>query len=322
MEKTVPEGKSIESIEAKPIEPMKSIESIKGKPMEPVKSIESIEAKSMVESTAVEREGTWSHEVAAASKGGPTKAATAKGRPTKAATAKVAASNGNSEPRVGLFVPYGWRWCMRKVVGLIGGTLLFAGPALAADLGRPPPYKAPVAPVYLFDWAGFYIGIHGGYGWGDTKFDFFTGDNPKLKGGLVGGHAGYNWQYGSVVAGLEVDFDATDIKQTAPLAFEEKTNELASARARLGYLVFPGLLAYGTAGAGWGHTEFSSHGFTVSAGNQFGWVAGAGLEYKLIEHVLLRAEYLHYDFAKTTFAPVDNVKETVDVVRAGLSYKF
>ena len=60
----------------------------------------------------------------------------------------------------------------------------------------------------------------------------------------------------------------------------------------------------------------------MSAANQFGSVAGAGLEYKLIEHVLLRAEYLHYDFAKTTFAPVDNVKETVDVVRAGLSYKF
>jgi len=86
---------------------------------------------------------------------------------------------------------------------------------------------------------------------------------------------------------------------------EEKTNELASARARLGYVVFPGLFAYGIAGTGWGHTEFSSHGFTVSAGNQFGWVAGAGLEYKLIEHVLLRAEYLHYDFAQTTFAPVD-----------------
>ena len=205
---------------------------------------------------------------------------------------------------------------MRKVVGLIGGTLLFAGPALAADLGRPPP--APVAPVYLSDWAGFYIGIHGGYGWGDTKFDFFTGDNAKLKGGLVGGHAGYNWQYGSVVAGLEADFDATDIKQTAPLAFEEKTNELASARARLGYLVFPGLLAYGTAGAGWGHFHASSAVLGSLNSNEFGWTAGAGLEYKLVEHILLRAEYLHYDFAKDD----NNAKNTVDVIRGGLSYKF
>jgi outer membrane immunogenic protein len=205
-------------------------------------------------------------------------------------------------------------------VGLLA-IVVGGGSAAAADLAvkAPPPG---VAPVYLSDWAGFYIGINGGYGWGETKFDFFTGDNAKPKGGLVGGHAGYNWQYGSVVAGVEVDFDGADIKATGPRAFEEKTNELASARARVGYVFFPNLLAYGTAGTGWGHTEFSFPSGTVSAANQFGWVAGTGLEYKLIEHVLLRAEYLHYDFAKTTFSPVDNVKETIDVVRAGLSYKF
>jgi outer membrane immunogenic protein len=66
--------------------------------------------------------------------------------------------------------------------------------------------------------------------------------------------------------------------------------------------VYPGLLAYGTAGLGWGHSELTlSHPFlgAVSAdSNEFGWTAGAGLEYKFIEHVLLRAEYLHYDFAK------------------------
>src|SRR6266849_10310914 len=153
-------------------------------------------------------------------------------------------------------------------IGLLASIAAGAGSAVAADLAvKAPPHV--VAPVYLSDWAGFYIGINGGYGWGDTSFDIHPIGNATPRGGLVGGHAGYNWQYGSVVAGLEADFDGADIKQTAPLAFEEKTNELASARARLGYLVFPGLLAYGTAGAGWGHTEFSSHGFTVSAGNQF-----------------------------------------------------
>jgi len=84
--------KSIEPIEAKSIEPMKSIEPIEGKTIEPMKSIEPIEAKSMVESTAVEREGTWSHEMAAASKGAPTKAATSKGRSTKAAASKGGAT--------------------------------------------------------------------------------------------------------------------------------------------------------------------------------------------------------------------------------------
>lgn len=210
------------------------------------------------------------------------------------------------------------------LVSIVAGT----GSAIAADL----PVKAPqiaAPPVYLSDWAGFYIGVNGGGGWGHTKFDFFSEDNTTFSGGLVGGHAGYNWQSGSVVAGLEADFDGADIKKTDAFALEQKTNELASARARLGYLFVPSLLAYGTAGAGWGHTTLTdtdgSLTGTVGASaavSQFGWVAGGGLEYKLIDHVLLRAEYLHYDFGKTTFPGFDNVKETVDTVRGGLSYKF
>jgi outer membrane immunogenic protein len=208
-------------------------------------------------------------------------------------------------------------------IGVLASIAAATGAASAADLAVKAPPRVPVAPVYLSDWAGFYIGINGGYGWGETKFDVFTLNDAKPKGGLFGGHAGYNWQYGSVVAGLEADFDGADLKATDAGGFQHKTNELASTRARLGYTVFPGLLAYGTAGAGWGHTEITGAGLTFGAVNQFGWVAGAGLEYKLVEHVLLRAEYLHYDFAKTGPALVgDSVAETVNVVRGGLSYKF
>jgi outer membrane immunogenic protein len=207
-------------------------------------------------------------------------------------------------------------WCG---IGLLA-SVMAGGSAVAADLAvkAPPPG---VMPVYLSDWAGFYIGIHGGGGWAETTFDIFTGSNAKPSGGLFGGHAGYNWQYGSVVGGLEVDFDGADISKTDAFLLKTKTNELASARARLGYVLFPSVLAYGTAGTGFGHTELSVPGATLAAINQFGWVAGAGLEYKLIDHVLLRAEYLHYDFQKQSI-PRDNFKETVDVVRGGLSWKF
>jgi opacity protein-like surface antigen len=134
--------------------------------------------------------------------------------------------------------------------------------------------------------------VNGGYGWTNTDKTFETDvrvgirvgiDSLKQKGGLFGGHAGCNWQHGSVVTGLEFDFDGADIKVTEG-AVDTKTNELASARARLGYLVSPNLLAYGTAGAGYGHTNFSLPTLTFSGINQFGWVAGAGLEYKLWEH--------------------------------------
>jgi outer membrane immunogenic protein len=60
---------------------------------------------------------------------------------------------------------------MRKALGLVGATLLFAGPALAADLGKPAPfYKAPPPPV-VFSWTGFYVGGHGGYGRATTAFN-------------------------------------------------------------------------------------------------------------------------------------------------------
>jgi outer membrane immunogenic protein len=215
-------------------------------------------------------------------------------------------------------------------VSVLASLVAGAGVASAADLAvKAPVYKAP--PVFVSDWAGFYLGINGGYGWGDSSFPAFVDDVPanvsiKPKGGLFGGHAGYNWQYGSVVAGLEVDFDGADIKganNSLLPAPSLKTDELASARARLGYTVLPTLLAYGTAGAGWGHSTFNAGfaGANDQGLNQFGWVAGAGLEYKLWGNFLARAEYLHYDFEKVS-VPDATIKESIDVVRGGLSYKF
>jgi outer membrane immunogenic protein len=215
---------------------------------------------------------------------------------------------------------------------------------------KAPVYKAP--PLIVSDWAGFYLGVHGGYGWGDTKFDSpFEIANASPKGGLFGGHAGYNWQYGSVVTGLEIDFDGADITASDVLVSRErcfpqldrcvsaslsrtmKFDELATARARLGYVLFPNLLAYGTAGIAWGHSTLTgtatigqASGSADANANNFGWVAGGGLEYKVTNNLIARGEYLHYDFATTAYSfPVllsPNGASTIDVVRGGLSYKF
>src|SRR5713101_213240 len=121
-------------------------------------------------------------------------------------------------------------------IGLLALIAAGTGSAGAADLAtKAPPRLA--APVYLSDWAGFYIGIHGGYGWGDMKFDDAPILDAKPKGGVFGGQAGYNWQYGPVVGGLEVDFSGADIKQSSlivpRITREAKIDELASARGRL-----------------------------------------------------------------------------------------
>jgi len=217
---------------------------------------------------------------------------------------------------------------------IFAGMLVAAGAAQAADL----PAKAPRAEPFYSSWAGFYLGIHGGYGWGDVNVDEdirpFSDPNPK--GWVFGGHAGYLWQWGNVVGGLEIDYSGANLKDSQSFTFQEeggvftqtmtsKIDALGSARARLGWLWTPNLLAYGTAGLGWAHSKISfceGRDCDTSSESSFGWVAGAGLEYQFNYNWRLRAEYLHYDFGTVTHFGEINADLRVDVVRGALSFKF
>src|SRR4030081_2299865 len=144
------------------------------------------------------------------------------------------------------------------VAPLLGMTVVSA---LAADIAAVPRAKTP--PLVMNSWAGFYLGAHGGYGWGDNDFLSVLSSDPlltlggiKSKGALYGGHAGYNWQFGKVVAGVELDFSGTDIKGStvATLAVPQGSllesraddvNYLGTARARLGWLPADNVLLYG-----------------------------------------------------------------------------
>lgn len=245
---------------------------------------------------------------------------------------------------------------MQKLAATLA-LLCMGTSAIAADMA----VKAPSSNVAAVnDWTGFYIGGHGGYGRGNASVDFaidpFT--DPKPTGYLYGGQAGYNWQRGVWVTGLEIDYSFANIKETqtsvnkiagdVPLTvtttLESKLDALASARAKLGLLISPDILAYGTGGLGWGKSTASigidscgakppcDNMNTSAVANNFGWVAGAGLQFKLAPTVLVRAEYLHYDFGKTHYAfpigtgtPIDvgvNAKLNVDVIRGGVDFRF
>jgi outer membrane immunogenic protein len=211
---------------------------------------------------------------------------------------------------------------MRKLLGLVGATLLFAGPALAADLGtRPPAYKAaPLAPV--FTWTGFYLGVHGGYGWSSSDV-FGIGVFDSLKGGFAGGQIGYNYQINNFVLGIEGDGAWADISQSFDGA-NFKFDALASLRGRLG-VAYGNALLYGTAGGGWAHGKFDILGLSDSQW-QSGWTAGAGIEYAFQPNWTGKVEYLHYGLSSATYfsslGGAASGKVDVDTIKVGINYLF
>jgi outer membrane immunogenic protein len=209
----------------------------------------------------------------------------------------------------------------------------------AADWAMP--VRARAAAV-AWNWSGFYLGGHAGYGWGRDPFSNPFGDIVLAginSSGFVGGfQAGANWQSGAWVGGLEVDISGTSIKGSTSgtsgpdtATMTDKFAMLGSARARFGYAVWPNLLLYGTGGLAWTRFEQSQSetGFANTTPSwRFGWVAGVGAEARIgATNWLARVEYLHYDFGNSgsDFNPSFSFTSgnlTSDVVRAGLSYKF
>lgn len=212
------------------------------------------------------------------------------------------------------------------------GVVVAAHGAAAADLSLAPLYKAPPAEVtQAYNWTGLYIGANAGGGWGRS----WWGANAvpiNLSGAQVGGTAGYNWQVGNAVLGLEGDVDWSNLKGTntsagCPLGCTTNDTWLSTVRGRLGY-AFGGIMPYVTGGLAVGDINASTPGFPGASTTNAGWTAGGGLEFALPGNWSVKAEYLHVDLGRfncgTSCGPTatNNVSMHDDVVRAGLNYHF
>jgi outer membrane immunogenic protein len=174
-----------------------------------------------------------------------------------------------------------------SVIGIAAIASLLTTSALAADMPAPVYTKAPIIPVVVYDWTGFYIGGNVGYSWGDwnstslngVPFPVGTSFNPHVDGWIGGGQAGYNWQVNrSWVLGLEADIQATGERAsnsniattlipfstdfhfslTQASASDWKFPWFATFRGRVGVLVDPQTLLYATGGLAVGEFQFSS----------------------------------------------------------------
>jgi len=232
----------------------------------------------------------------------------------------------------------------RGLLGLMGfvAAATFSGAASAADVGRPV-YKAPPAPMMTtYDWTGFYVGGHVGYGWAKKdwrdSFGLFN-TSQDLDGFMGGGQVGYNYQINQFVFGVEGDMSWADLKGGstvlgslgAPLggSFNTKVDWTATVTGRAG-LAFDRWLVYGKGGVAWAHDRYSTNfytpGFADFTDTRIGWTAGAGVEYAFAPQWSAKLEYNYMDFGRqnVSFAPgrSTDIDQQIHAVKFGVNYKF
>jgi outer membrane immunogenic protein len=232
------------------------------------------------------------------------------------------------------------------------GVLGLVSPALGADLAAYT--KAPAFATPVYDWSGFYVGVFGGGGFGNhnvnsasgpaTPFANYTA-NYSSQGGVAGGEAGYNFQSGNVVVGIEADGFWSGIKGNDAAAVAAGAFPITSAdadnlrwggtlRARGGFTVDRWLMFF-TGGWAFGdllHTNtdpvLGVDQFTVHAN---GLTAGGGIAYALTNNVIGKVEYRYYNFngynrAGNPLTPNGQLpyttQTTYSVITVGLDYKF
>jgi outer membrane immunogenic protein len=234
---------------------------------------------------------------------------------------------------------------------------LAIGLATAAHAADLPVYTK--APPPVWNWTGFYAGGNLGYSWGNadnTTVSFIdsagvllatSSQSIGMNGVIGGGQAGYNWQTGRWVLGLETDIQATGQRGTAtfqcgapcgiPAVSETVTEKLTwfgTVRGRVGYTVTPTVLLYGTGGFGYGDVESSGSGATSFSSSvwKYGWTAGGGIETRIVGNWTAKLEYLYYADARIcncNYQPVDPINATSsingvtdNIVRVGANYIF
>jgi high affinity Mn2+ porin len=216
--------------------------------------------------------------------------------------------------------------------------------SLAADLPvvNSMPFKAP--PIANYDWSGFYVGGHVGYGRGNGR-DTLSNPGPSAGdssfGSLFGGlQFGYNYLLPSrLLVGIEGDIsfpnyldDGIVSARTTPFsAVTEKLDFVSTVRGRAGY-AFDHWLFYATGGFAWSQARFLED--SNLTGNEdkvlrmrSGWALGVGTEFAIAPGWTARLEYLYDRLGKAggTFPSGTGYESTsVDLnsIRLGLNRRL
>jgi outer membrane immunogenic protein len=204
----------------------------------------------------------------------------------------------------------------------------------------------------------------------------FTSPSNTNGGFIGGGQIGYNYQFSNFVVGIEADiqgvassgngdarvanavqnpnFINTLVQETT---VRRSIDYLGTVRGRVGYLVTPSLLVFGSGGLAYGGVNFSSatiyhepndrgllapaFGAGAFSDTRVGWTAGGGVEWMFWPNWSAKAEYLYYDLGSVTTSvgvlalrgarageifssaiPVASTRFDGHIARVGVNYHF
>jgi outer membrane immunogenic protein len=199
-----------------------------------------------------------------------------------------------------------------------------------------------------YDWTGPYVGINGGGTLGvssqsQTLAPLSSTGNFDLRGGLVGGTAGFYIQLDRTVFGLDGDLDWANSRgsttcRAGAFVCSTSTSYLATVRPLVGFAFQYNFLAYVTGGVAFGDMK-QSFSPTLAGNNgtiseRVGWTAGAGFQYALwnprSSNWSIKFEYLYVDLGafNCTIAcsgingQITNITLRENVFRTGINYRY
>src|SRR5438552_7085030 len=190
-----------------------------------------------------------------------------------------------------------------RALALISAAWTLSAQAADLNYGSRAPYTVN-QPLNAYSWAGPYLGGNLGYAWGSVA------NNLTKPSGFAGGiQAGYNWQQGPWVFGVEGDVQASGADDTfAPWKFANPW--FGTVRGRAGYAL-GNVLFYGTGGLAFGELRATTFGLSESHTNA-GWTAGVGAEMGFAPNWSAKVEYLYVDLANSNFVVTGASNAVVD----------
>lgn len=194
--------------------------------------------------------------------------------------------------------------------------IALAVPAAAAGLDAAAATPVPAGPVVTGspvanqavsgDWTGGYAGVQLSYGSAEVE-DVFGDEEPD--GALFGVNSGYRYDFGRIVLGGEVSYDATDIT----LPNDVDVDDVLRAGVTAGYDVGR-ILPYVT--AGYAGATFSEE---IAGDDRFdGGYYGLGAAYQFTDRISVSAEVLQHRL------DIDTLDVDADVTTFGVkaAYRF